>query len=81
MNPALRRFPDEFVRHKILDAVGDLKLAGFPLIARFEGRKSSHALNNQLVRAVLADEGAWEIVTFPQRRTAPPAFALDWLQA
>jgi len=55
MNPALQRFPDEFVRHKILDAIGDLKLAGLPVIARFEGRKSSHALNNQLLRALFAD--------------------------
>jgi len=55
MNPELQRFPDEFVRHKILDAVGDLKLAGLPVIARFEGRKSSHALNNQLLRALFAD--------------------------
>jgi UDP-3-O-[3-hydroxymyristoyl] N-acetylglucosamine deacetylase len=56
LNPALQRFPDEFVRHKILDAVGDLKLAGLPVVGRFEGRKSSHALNNQLLRALFADE-------------------------
>ena len=61
MNPALQRFPDEFVRHKILDAVGDLKLAGFPVIARFEGRKSSHALNNQLLRALFADPANYRI--------------------
>jgi len=61
MNPALQRFPDEFVRHKILDAVGDLKLAGLPVIARFEGRKSSHALNNQLLRAVFADPANYRI--------------------
>ena len=61
VNPALLRFPDEFVRHKILDAVGDLKLAGLPLIARFEGRKSSHALNNQLLRALFADPANYRI--------------------
>ncbi len=61
MNPALQRFPDEFVRHKILDAVGDLKLAGLPVIARFEGRKSSHALNNQLLRALFADPANYRI--------------------
>lgn len=55
MNPELQRFPDEFVRHKILDAIGDLKLAGAALIARFEGRRSSHALNNALLRALFAD--------------------------
>ena len=61
LNPELRRFPDEFVRHKILDAVGDMKLAGYPLIARFEGRKSSHALNNQLLRALFADPANYRI--------------------
>ncbi len=61
MNPGLLRFPDEFVRHKILDAVGDLKLAGLPVIARFEGRKSSHTLNNQLLRALFADPANYRI--------------------
>jgi UDP-3-O-[3-hydroxymyristoyl] N-acetylglucosamine deacetylase len=55
LNPELQRFPDEFVRHKILDAIGDLKLAGAPVIAHFEGRRSSHALNNALLRALFAD--------------------------
>jgi UDP-3-O-[3-hydroxymyristoyl] N-acetylglucosamine deacetylase len=55
LNPELQRFPDEFVRHKILDAIGDLKLAGAPVIARFEGWRSSHALNNELLRALFAD--------------------------
>lgn len=55
LNPALQRFEDEFVRHKILDAVGDLALAGARLIGRFEGRKSGHALNNALLRALFAD--------------------------
>jgi UDP-3-O-[3-hydroxymyristoyl] N-acetylglucosamine deacetylase len=61
LNPELQRFPDEFVRHKILDAVGDLKLAGYPVVARFEGRKSSHALNNQLLRALFADPANYRI--------------------
>ena len=61
MNAALQRYKDEFVRHKILDAVGDLKLAGFPVIARFEGRKSSHSLNNQLLRALFADPANYRI--------------------
>jgi UDP-3-O-[3-hydroxymyristoyl] N-acetylglucosamine deacetylase len=61
MNPELQRFPDEFVRHKILDAVGDLKLAGLPVIARFEGQKSSHALNNQLLRALFADPANYRV--------------------
>ena len=62
LNPELRRFPDEFVRHKILDAIGDMKLAGANLIARFEGRRSSHALNNALLRALFADSANYERV-------------------
>ena len=58
------RYADEFVRHKILDAVGDLYLAGHPIIGAYEGYKSGHALNNKLVRALLADAEAWEEVTF-----------------
>ncbi len=54
-NPQLLRFADEFVRHKILDAIGDLALAGAPIYGRFEGHRSSHALNNQLLRALFAD--------------------------
>ena len=55
LNAELMRFPDEFVRHKILDAIGDLALAGGPVIGRFEGHRSGHALNNQLLRALFAD--------------------------
>ncbi len=62
LNPELRRFPDEFVRHKILDAIGDLKLAGAGLSARFEGRRSSHTLNNALLRALFADPANYERV-------------------
>jgi UDP-3-O-[3-hydroxymyristoyl] N-acetylglucosamine deacetylase len=58
------RYADEFVRHKILDAVGDLYLAGHPIIGAFEGFKSGHALNNTLVRALLADAEAWEEVRY-----------------
>ena len=68
------RYADEFVRHKILDAVGDLYLAGRPIIGAFEGYKSGHALNNKLVRALLAETQAWEEVTFPDRATAPDAY-------
>ncbi len=58
------RYADEFVRHKILDAIGDLYLAGHAVIGAYEGFKSGHALNNKLVRALLADESAWEIVSY-----------------
>ncbi len=75
------RYRDEFAKHKALDAIGDLYLIGHTILGAYHARKSGHALNNQLVRAVLADTDAWEIATFSQRRNAPPAFALDWLQA
>lgn len=55
VNQDLMRFPDEFVRHKILDAIGDMALAGAPLVARFEGVKSGHATNNAVLRALFAD--------------------------
>ncbi|MFD0739130.1 UDP-3-O-acyl-N-acetylglucosamine deacetylase [Lysobacter koreensis] len=68
------RYADEFVRHKILDAVGDLYLAGHPVIGAYEGFKSGHALNNKLVRALLAERSAWEEVTFPDAIPAPMAY-------
>ncbi len=68
------RYGDEFVRHKILDAVGDLYLAGHAIIGAFEGYKSGHALNNKLVRALLAERSAWEEITFPDRAVVPLAY-------
>ena len=68
------RYADEFVRHKILDAVGDLYLAGHPIIGAYEARKSGHALNNKLVRALLAEQSAWDLVTFEDERAAPAAY-------
>ena len=68
------RYGDEFVRHKILDAVGDLYLAGHAIIGAFEGYKSGHALNNKLVRALLAERSAWEEITFPDRAGVPLAY-------
>src|SRR5579871_577054 len=62
MNGELLRFADEFVRHKILDAIGDMKLAGAPLLARYEGRRSSHALNAALLRNLFADAANFELV-------------------
>jgi UDP-3-O-[3-hydroxymyristoyl] N-acetylglucosamine deacetylase len=61
LNPGGLRKPDEFVRHKLLDAVGDLALAGAALQARFVGHRSGHALNNKLLRALFADRGAWRM--------------------
>ena len=65
------RYADEFVRHKILDAVGDLYLAGHAILGAYEGYKSGHALNNKLVRALLADAEAWEEVSFVDAEQAP----------
>jgi UDP-3-O-[3-hydroxymyristoyl] N-acetylglucosamine deacetylase len=68
------RYSDEFVRHKILDAVGDLYLLGHPLIGAFSGHKSGHALNNKLLRALLAERNAWEYVSFETPELVPAAF-------
>jgi UDP-3-O-[3-hydroxymyristoyl] N-acetylglucosamine deacetylase len=68
------RYEDEFVRHKILDAIGDLYLLGHSLIGAFEGYKSGHGLNNRLVRSLMADKSAWEQVTFKDLESAPINF-------
>ena len=65
------RYADEFVKHKILDAVGDLYLIGHPLLAAFSAHKSGHALNNALLRELLSDETAWEVVTFLRAEETP----------
>jgi len=66
------RFADEFVRHKILDAIGDLYLAGGQVLGAYEGYKSGHALNNKLARALIADASAWEWASFPQAADPAP---------
>ncbi|GAA4900501.1 UDP-3-O-acyl-N-acetylglucosamine deacetylase [Ferrimonas pelagia] len=71
LNPDGLRDPDEFVKHKILDAVGDLYLAGHAILGEFRAHKSGHALNNVLVRAVLADASAWELVSFDRPQEVP----------
>ncbi|TKS54797.1 UDP-3-O-acyl-N-acetylglucosamine deacetylase [Luteimonas yindakuii] len=70
------RYANEFVRHKILDAVGDLYLAGHPILGAFEGFKSGHALNNKLVRALLAEPSAWEEVSFGEHADAPVSYGV-----
>ena len=64
------RFEDEFVRHKMLDAIGDLFMCGHNIIGAFTAFKSGHALNNKLLQAVLAKQEAWEYVTFEDEGTA-----------
>ncbi len=68
------RYDDEFVKHKILDAIGDLYLLGNSLIGAFSGRKSGHALNNRLLRELLARESAWEKVSFEDNEEVPIMF-------
>jgi UDP-3-O-[3-hydroxymyristoyl] N-acetylglucosamine deacetylase len=76
------RYDDEFVRHKILDAIGDLYLVGYPLLAGYTAHKSGHALNNDLLRALLAQRDAYEIVSFDAPGSAPVSYvrqmAREW---
>ena len=72
------RYGDEFVRHKVLDAIGDLYLLGHPLLASFTAHKSGHALNNVLARELLANPDAWEFVVFEDQAQAPQA-VVRWL--
>ena len=69
------RYDDEFVKHKMLDAIGDLYLLGHPVIGTFTAHKSGHALNNTLLRRMLETEGAWEYVTFDRVEDAPACVA------
>ena len=68
------RYEDEFVKHKVLDAIGDLYLLGHSLIGSFSGYKSGHALNNQLLRALLAHQESWELVTFEDEKQVPISY-------
>ena len=69
------RFADEFIRHKVLDAIGDLYLLGRPLLGAFSAHKSGHALNNKLLRALVADAAAWEMASFDQADKVPAGVA------
>ncbi len=71
------RYDDEFVKHKMLDAIGDLYVVGHPLLASYTAYKGGHALNNMLLRELLAHEDAFEIVTFEDTQKAPRGFAFD----
>lgn len=75
------RYEDEFVKHKILDAIGDLYLLGHSLIGAFSGYKSGHALNNRLLKELLADESAWEEVTFEDEGSGVPISYMKPVQA
>ena len=68
------RYEDEFVKHKVLDAIGDLNLLGHPLIGAFSAHKSGHSLNNRLLRELVMNQGAWELITYNENDEAPIAF-------
>lgn len=71
------RYTDEFVKHKILDAIGDLYIVGCPILGLYTAHKSGHALNNNLLRALLAQQSAYELVTFEDYSIKPRGFAFD----
>jgi UDP-3-O-[3-hydroxymyristoyl] N-acetylglucosamine deacetylase len=75
LNAGGLRYDDEFAKHKILDAIGDLHVAGKPMLAHYTALKSGHALNNKLLRQLLADADAYDIVTFDDEKSAPSGFA------
>jgi UDP-3-O-[3-hydroxymyristoyl] N-acetylglucosamine deacetylase len=75
LNAGGLRYQDEFVKHKILDAIGDLYIVGKPLLAAYSAFRSGHAMNNQLLRALLAQPDAYEVVSFERDREAPAGFA------
>jgi UDP-3-O-[3-hydroxymyristoyl] N-acetylglucosamine deacetylase len=75
LNAGGLRYDDEFVKHKILDAMGDLYLVGKPLLASYSAFRSGHGLNNKLLRELLARLDAWEVVTFEDEQHAPAGFA------
>jgi len=68
------RYEDEFVKHKVLDAIGDLYLLGHPLIGEFSAHKSGHELNNRLLRQLIADQSAWELVSYQDEAEVPISF-------
>ena len=68
------RYDDEFAKHKILDAIGDLYLIGKPILGAYSAFRSGHGLNNKLLRAMLEQPETWEVVTFESERQAPQGF-------
>ncbi|CAN5723007.1 UDP-3-O-acyl-N-acetylglucosamine deacetylase [soil metagenome] len=75
LNAGGLRYDDEFVKHKILDAMGDLYIVGHPLLASYTAFRSGHAMNNKLLRELISQKDAWEIVTFDDAKKAPAGFA------
>ena len=74
LNPGGLRSQDEFAKHKLLDAMGDLYVLGHPLVAHYRAFKSGHEINNKLLRTLLADPENWEFVEYQDENSAPKAF-------
>ena len=79
LNQGGLRYDDEFVKHKVLDAIGDLYLLGYSLIGEYRAFKSGHALNNQALRTLIANKDAWEMVTFEDVEQAPISYQQPFL--
>ena len=75
LNAGGLRYDDEFVKHKILDAIGDMYMLGKPLLAAYSAFRSGHELNNRLARALLDRPQSWEIASFDDEKTAPAGFS------
>ncbi len=75
------RYDDEFVKHKVLDAIGDLYVVGHPIIGEYQAYRSGHGLNNQLIRALVANSENYEVVTFESVQETPTVFRSDWAVA
>jgi UDP-3-O-[3-hydroxymyristoyl] N-acetylglucosamine deacetylase len=81
LNPNGLRFENEFIRHKLLDAIGDLYLAGAPIIGAYDGTKAGHEMNNAILHALFADDSAWDYVEYTPLATAAIAAQPEQLSA
>lgn len=81
LNPDGLRYDDEFVKHKVLDAIGDLYVIGHPIVGDYHAFRSGHGLNNQLIRKLISQPDAYEIVTYESIRETPGVFRSDWALA
>ena len=81
MNPEGLRLNDEFIRHKLLDAIGDLYLAGMPIMGAYDGTKAGHEMNNLILRALFADDSAYDVVEFYDHMPPSHAGARELLTA
>ncbi len=81
LNPDGLRYDDEFVKHKILDAIGDLYVIGYPIVGAYSAFRSGHGLNNELIRLLIADQANYEIISYQSVQETPQVFRTDWAWA